>query len=204
MKTSKYDGAAFNEPRSHPWRTARANSTYRYYDFTTTPALIRTSLEDFVPWVRYPAIERFYGLLEWLNRGVSPLESNDCEFTGPERNDHAGVAKSHQCAGRVMLLFRALERNVAEGEVEGLSLLLHNELAQLDPTFEYGMIGTALAPARYLALARAGQPALGPQLMVSFWAWGDGESETMLHLERLLGNLWLGLRNVAQFAEIQG
>jgi hypothetical protein len=82
MRTSKYAGVPFSEPRSHPWSAARTNSTYRYYDFTTSPALIRTSLEDFLPWAQHPAIERFFVLLEWLNGSTSLLESNDCEFAG--------------------------------------------------------------------------------------------------------------------------
>ena len=30
---------------------------------------------------------------------------------------------------------------------------------------------------------------MGSQLMISFWAWGDSEAETMCSLERLLTNL---------------
>ena len=50
MKTCEYDGAAFTEARSHPWTDSRANAAWRYHDLTRNPALIRTSLEDWVPW----------------------------------------------------------------------------------------------------------------------------------------------------------
>jgi hypothetical protein len=197
MLTSEYDGVPLSERRSHPWRDARANSAFRYYDFISRPALIRTSLEDFLPWVQYPAIERFFTLLEWLNGGASPFESNDCEFTGPGANEHASIAKLQQCSGRVMVLFRTLGRNTVAGEIEQLSASLHRELAELDPDFRYGMIGTTRVPVRYLALQGAKQPYLGAELMVSFWTWGNDESETFLNLERLVHNLHVGLSRVA-------
>jgi hypothetical protein len=198
MQTGEYDGAAFKEPRSHPWTDARSNAACRYYDFTAAPALIRTELEDFVPWAQYPAIESFFRLLEWLNSDASPFESNDCEFSGPAPNEHPGIAKSLQCTGRVMLLFSTLGRNTAPGEIEQLSTELHRQLAQLDPEFQYGMIGTTRIPVRYLALKAARQPSLGAQLMLSFWAWGDDAAETMSNLERLIVNLGSGLRGLAE------
>lgn len=198
MKTSEYKGSPLGDVRSHPWTTASGDTSCRYHDFTTTPALIRTSLEDFLPWVRYPAIERFYLLLEWLNDGTASLfESNDCEFTGPHSNEHPAMDKAQQCTGRVMVLFRALHRNTLAGEVEALSTLLHRELALLDPGFEYGIIGTTCVPTRYLKLLASGQPPLGEQLMLSFWAWGETELDTMTNLERLFRNLQLGLSRVA-------
>lgn len=35
--------------RSHPWTEAMDNPDWKYYDFTTNPKLIRTSLDDFKP-----------------------------------------------------------------------------------------------------------------------------------------------------------
>lgn len=160
---------------------------------SANPERIRTSLEDFKPWARYSAIEAFYRLLERLNHRTSPLESNDCAFEGPRRNENRIVAKALECSGRVMVLFRALARNGKEGEVQWLKNALHHALSPLDPNFQSGMVGTTIIPVSYLALP---EPS-GEQLMISFWAWGNSELENMQNLERLLKNLTLALRKVA-------
>jgi len=197
MKTCEYAGDPFTEPRSHPWLDAVGNPDCRYYDLTAAPAHIRSSLEDFQPWQRYAAIETFYVLLEQLNHPKSTLESNDCAFTGPHASERAPAPKTFECSGRVMVLFRALERNTTAGQIEWLKNQLHGELAAQDSAFLWGVVGTTLIPARYLALPESGDQQLGSQLMISFWAWGDSEAETMLNLARLLKSLTHALRRVS-------
>jgi hypothetical protein len=124
------------------------------------------------------------------------FESNDCAFSGPEANGQSAIPNAFQCSGRVMVLFRALERNVLPGSIEQLKNQLHHELIALDPRFEWGVIGTTLVPTRYLGLADRGDNQLGCQLMISFWAWGDSEAETMANLRRLLKNLSRALSNL--------
>jgi len=194
MKSYSYDGPAFTQPRSHPWTDTAGSPDERYYDLTTTPSLIRSSLEDFVPWSQYPAIDAFYSLLEWLNRPGSALESNDCAFTGPEPHQRPDLALALQCQGRVMLLFRALEHN-RDGHIAGLENSLHRGLAPLDPMFDGGAVGTTIVPVRYRALPVGNQ--LGDELMISFWAWGDSQGECLRNLARLMRSLSLALRRVA-------
>ena len=191
MKTCEYDGAPFTEPRSHPWTDARACADYRYYDLKAEPSRIRTSLEDFVPWAHYPAINALYALLEWLNAEASVLESNDCAFTGPQANDIPAFAKPLQCSGRIMVLYRALAENLARERIESLKDGLHHRLGALDPELAWGMIGTTIVPVRYLALP--GDAQRGHQLMISFWAWGSSEEELMTNLARVVKNLSMAL-----------
>ena len=198
MKTYEYAGDPYDEPRSHPWLGAADSPESQYYDLTATPARIRTSLEDFVPWGRFPAVESFYALLERLNHPKSALESNDCAFTGPHANEDMTIPKALQCCGRVMVLFRALERNTQDGLMAWLKNELHVELAEHDSAFEWGVVGTTRIPVRYLALPEAEQ--LGSQLMISFWAWGDQEGETMQNLSRVMKNLTRALRRVSASA----
>ena len=198
MKTYEYAGDPFAEPRSHPWLGAADNPSARYYDLTATPGRIRSSLEDFLPWSRFPAVESFYALLERLNHPKSALESNDCAFSGPHPNEDLTILKALQCFGRVMVLFRELERNTEEGLVIWLKNELHVELVELDSDFQWGAIGTTLIPVRYLALPEAEGQQLGSQLLISFWAWGNSEDENMQNLERLLKNLARALRRVAE------
>ncbi len=198
MRTCEYDGDALTQVRSHPWTDAAANPDFRYYDMKASPALIRTSLEDFLPWSRYSAVERFYGLLEWLNGATSPLESNDCAFTAPGPNDNPQFQKALECSGRIMVLFRDYARNVSPHDLVALTNALHNALAPADELFEFGVVGTTLVPVRYVTLPVAPDAQLGSQLMVSFWAWGSTHAETMANLGRLLGNLSRALRDVAR------
>jgi hypothetical protein len=197
MKTCEYDGAPFIEPRSHPWTDSAACADYRYIDLKADPARIRTSLEDFVPWSHYAAIDEFYGLVEWLNRQLSTLESNDCAFTGPHANDVPSMAKALQCSGRIMVLFRALTKNLARPTVESFKNALHHRLGAIDPTFPWGVIGTTIVPVRYVSLPVPEHQQLGHQLMISFWAWGSTEEELMTNLGRVLRNLSSGLHAVA-------
>jgi hypothetical protein len=197
MKTCEYAGTPFAEPRSHPWLDATDKPECCYYDLTASPAHIRESLEDFKPWNHYPAIESFFALLERLNDPKSALETNDCAFSGLEENQDPAFEKALQCSGRLMVLFRALETNTIHDQVDRLTHRLHVALATFDASFRWGVIGTTIVPVRYLALAESGNQQLGSQLMISFWAFGDSEAETMLNLGRLFRNLSRALRTAA-------
>lgn len=200
MKTYEYAGDPFDEPRSHPWLGAASDPESQYYDFTTTPALIRSALEDLLPWTRFAAVESIYALLERLNHHQSALESNDCAFVGPHANEDLTIPKALQCCGRVMVLFRALGRNTEQGRVAWLKNELHVELSQLDLAFQWGVIGTTQIPVRFLALPEANGQQFGSQLMISFWAWGDDEADTMQNLARVIKNLTRALRRVTASA----
>jgi hypothetical protein len=197
MKTCEYAGGVFPELRSHPWLESSTDLAAHYYDLTACPHLIRSALEDFLPWGRYRAIETFYALLERLNHARSALETNDCEFTGPHGNAEPEIPKAFGCSGRLMLLFRSLEQNTVEASLASLKYALHSNLAQPDEAFVWGLVGTTLVPTRYLALPESNGQQLGNQLMISFWAWGDSEADTMLNLGRLFTNLSRALRDVS-------
>ena len=196
VKTCEYDGAPFTEPRSHPWTNSVSSSDSRYRDLKAERSHIRTSLEDFVPWSHHAAVEEFYTLLEWLNAPTSTLESNDCAFTGPHANEVPVFRKSLQCSGRVMVLYRALEKNLCQRRVKSLKNAIHLSLASIDPEFPWGMIGTTLVPVRYVTLPVKDHEQIGHQLMISFWAWGNTEAELMTHLGRVVTNLFRGLRDL--------
>jgi hypothetical protein len=199
MKTCEYDGEPFSEPRSHPWAGAIADPACRYYDFKSAPELIRTALEDFLPWSHEPAVTVLYELLEGLNAMASILESNDCAFSGPHESEAPELGKL-QCDGRVMILYRELELNLSRHRIEGLKNALHRRLASLDPTFELGLIGTTMPPVAYVALPGPREQQIGHQLMISFWAWGDSESEVMRNLKRVMENLSQALGSLATAA----
>jgi len=130
MQTCQYAGDPLTEPRSHPWVDTAGRPECRYHDLTRSPELIRTALEDLVPWSHYPAIETLYGLIERLNGTGSPWESNDCEFTGPQAHTTPGAPHALECSGRLMVLLSALERNTSVADVEHETEHLHRRLAR--------------------------------------------------------------------------
>jgi hypothetical protein len=201
MQTVEYAGPPL-PLRSHPWTDATGNSKFRYYDLIGSPALIRTALEDLLPWQHTDAIERFYTLLEWINGIGGPVESNDCEFTGPSPNPYPHVAATQVCSGRIMLLFRDLAQNVPSAAMPTLAQQLHRALAPIDPSFVPGMVSTTIVPVRFLAVpsptANTSSTQVGSQLMISFWAWGNSDEETFRNLDRTLQNLTVALRTVTQ------
>jgi hypothetical protein len=195
MKTYEYDGTPFSEPRSHPWLGSETDPIARHYDFTKSPELIRSALEDFSPFRHYPAVEDFYALLERVNHPRSSLESSDCAFNPPGPNGTRLVEAELECSGRLMLLYRDLPLNTRKERISWLKSALHQQLARLDPKFTLGMIGTTLVPVSYLALpenARSGQ-----QLLLAFWAFGSTESAVMQNLARLFRNLSQAMRAVS-------
>jgi hypothetical protein len=173
--------------RAHPWTDASANAEYRYRDFRAEPSLIRTSLEDFVPFAEWPATERFYRLLEWINDDDSIIESNDCALEGPAKNTSAGSTKALESTGRLMILWRDLPLNLIAGNAEWLEAALHRHLNELDPEFEEGAVGITIYPVRYVTLPPSRQD--GFQVMISFWAWGDDDAEVMTNLDRAFANI---------------
>ena len=180
--------------RSHPWTDAVGNSAFRYTDFRAEPQLIRTALEDFTPWEAHAAVGTFYQLLEWLNGPRSIFESNDCAFSGPAENEVAGMPKRLQCSGRLMILFREIPRNTMDNSPRALTNDVGQSLSLIDQDFEWGAVGLTTVPVQFRELPVGQQQ--GHQLMISFWACGDDEPETMANLDRAFENVNRALRRI--------
>lgn len=201
MKTYDRSDPEPDAVRAHPWTVATADPNSRYLDFKENPALIRTSLEDFLPWSAWPAIDTFYSLLEWLNGANSILESNDCAFEGPCTNCTSRVPKVLEATGRLMILWRTLPLNLSRANTEWIKGTIHNYLNQIDPELEYGAVGITVYQVKYVALPIPEEQQFGFQLMLSFWSWGDTEEEVMANLNRTVRNIWEALRAVVRDVE---
>jgi len=189
VKTYDHSGPAFATLRVHPWTVAQGNPGCRYRDFKETPALVRSSLEDFLPWAAWPCVDTFYRLVEWLNGPDSILESNDCAFEGPQTNPTPRVAKDLEATGRLMILWRQLPRNLSRAGTEALKGAIHRHLAGLDTGLVHAAVGITVCPVRYVTLPLPEARQAGTQLMLSFWAWGDTDEEVMGNLDRTFQGL---------------
>jgi hypothetical protein len=198
MKVYEHSDADSLRPRSHPWLDAESDPTCRYYDFKTRPELIRSSLEDLQQWTSYPAIETFYRLLEWLNGSESIFESNDSAFSGAAAPAGTPSSTPLQCSGRLMILYRNLALNTLPEQLHRLTDATAQALSETDPLFEWGAVGATIMSARFTALPGPPERQRGQQLMLSFWAWGETEAETMRHLDRIFHNLTGALQRVTE------
>lgn len=189
MKNYSHKDPNSEVPRSHPWTDGETDPNHRYYDFKENRELIPEVLEDFIPFKNSPAIKTFYEFLHWLNGEESRLESNDSAFRGLVPNSNKNSPKTMQCKGRLMILYRDLMLNTSLQHVERLEKRIKFFLDQIDQDFRWGVIGTTIMKVNYRELATNGSDLQGYQLSLSFWSWGDTESESMANLNRVFENM---------------
>ena len=195
MKVYEHSDPDSMSPRSHPWVDSASNPAHRYYNFRSSPELIRSSIEDMLEWSAYPATETFYRLLEWLNGPESVFESNDCAFSGAAVNTHDSTRL--QCSGRLMILYRDLASNTSPEQMHWLTNAAAHALRRTDPAFEGGVIGATIMSVRFTTLPGPPERQRGQQLMLSFWAWGEQEPEVMTNLDRTFHNVTVALRGLS-------
>lgn len=182
MKVCFDDNFNPEQGRTHPYEPS---DWAVYYDLKKNPELIPNVLEDFKPWSHYQAVQVFYQLLAWLNGPNSTLESNDCAFRGPEVNDDPRFPKALGCTGRLMIFYRRLELNTMDEWVDALKKALRHYLSQIDPEFGWGVVTISTAPVLYKELSTNMTKNEGSETLLTFFAWGDDEGETMENLERV-------------------
>jgi hypothetical protein len=186
------------EPRAHPWSTAVNDSAHRYIDFKLEPQLIRTALEDWVPYRAAPFAESFFQLLEWLNGPQSRLESNDCAFRGSHANttDHQFQYKE-RCDGRLMILYRNTYLNTFADAVDWLFNETLGSLSGVDEEFHSGAVGFSFLRTGYLALGDGKRrAAAGFQVGLSFFAYGNDQSSCHEAMNRLILNVRQALETI--------
>jgi hypothetical protein len=164
-------------PRQHPW-TVGSSDAFRYHDFRSHPELIRTSLEDFLPLSRYPAIERYYELLEWVNGPESQLETNDCGLGTPRLDekppDLIPRGLNTVIHGRLTVLFRDLRKNTSPQWVTWLHDGILGALKGRTPKYPASV---AVGTWSHFFL-EIGCP--GDVVTLRYWAWG-GDTDAAMH-----------------------
>jgi hypothetical protein len=176
--------------RNHRWTKGTYDENVRYYNFIESPELIRTNLEDFQPYDKYPGIQRFYEMLEWINGRESVFESNDCLLRFHENTKTLWMKKKFEIEGRVMIFLRDHRLNLDPGMVETYMNMLGFEIQEIDPQFDYGNFSFAFCPTAFNELPMPLGKQLTQILSITFWAWGDDEAETFDNLDRVFKNLF--------------
>jgi hypothetical protein len=178
-----YDNNFENKPSGyHPYTGSNYSNLVQYYDFKQRPELIPTALEDYVGYSRWPAIQRFYEILAWLNGPGSFLESNDCAFMGPHTETDPKWDKTWCVSGRLMIFYRDLKLNLSKENVQMMSDAVTHYLGKIEPDlmWQQASVGLTVVSTIYQAFNRVGR-----RLQISFWAWGDTEDEAFANLNRL-------------------
>ncbi|MEO7539310.1 MAG: hypothetical protein ABIV21_04745 [Pyrinomonadaceae bacterium] len=90
-----------------------ANSNGNGFGAVKQAGLPGGGFEDFRPWERYPAIDAFYELIEWLNSPESVFAADGCKLAPPADNLYdmpAGLVLE----GRFILFFRDTKLDLAD------------------------------------------------------------------------------------------
>ncbi len=72
--------------------------------------------------------------------------------------------------------------NIPDALVQAIA----QDLSAADPSFEDGAIGASIVDVRFRTLRVPRSRQQGQQPLLTFWAWGDDEAETLANLDRTL------------------
>ena len=183
-------------PRAHPWgKTGYAEGGGAYYDFRSNPHLIRSVLEDFIPYASQPAVERFYQLLEMLNGPDSSLETNDCALSGPHEPAPSIFRGTVGIGGRLEFFYRSLERNLSREAVSWLVFLFEIYAQRAMPDMLQGVLCLKMVETEFLRAASENQS--GHRVRVTFNVYSNSELEAW----ETLSTMFTGLLEVFKRVE---
>lgn len=163
-------------PRPHPYARVRHDSEGQYYDFKARPDLIETVLEDFTPHSAYPGVQQFYALLKHINRENGPFETTDCGLSQKlyRSANSPFPEKAGWVGGRVMLIWRQLDKNCRPKTVRQLLKRFRRELKRVGKPHKYIGFIVGPFPTRFHRTGRKGY-----QIDIEFAMWGNSFEESM-------------------------
>mgnify|MGYP001354406326 CR=1 FL=1 len=183
--------------RSHPWRDMVSDESCVYMDFKKQPNLIRSALEDLIPFKKWDFVEQFYTLIEWVNSPSSLLESNDCVFNAVEDNPDQQYPYAKKCSARLMILFRDIPENCQAKSVNWLMNNILSLVSAIKPGFKAGAICLSQSPTCYLALGdKPDTGGMGHQVTLTFFAYGKNERRCYESMQEVLSIAQTSLQRV--------
>jgi hypothetical protein len=143
------------EPRLHPWDRSASDPNARFVNFRNHPELVRTSLEDFVPYAHQPAIDRFFELVEWMNSSESIWETTESKFWRVSTHTNRFFSPYRlTCSGRLVFFCRDHLWQCTRSEWAFTNLLARLENRQ--PTPLNACVGVFTMPTLFLSLSDDG------------------------------------------------
>lgn len=168
-----------------------------YMDFKKNPKLIRKSLEDLLPFKKWPFVESFYSLIEWVNCPQSVLESNDCTFNAAEDNSDSQYPYAKKSTARLMILFRDIPENCQQRSIDWLMQQILQSVASTKLGFRAGAIAISQNPTCYLALGETPDTGgMGQQLTLNFFAYGKNDRRCYESMQQVLEHAHSCLKKV--------
>lgn len=173
--------------RSHPWTAMEDDPSSLYVDFKKNPQLIRSILEDFIVHKKWPFVDRFYSLVEWVNSPKSLLESNDCTFNATQTNVDQQYPYAKKCSARLMILFRDIPENCQQRSIDWLMQNILQAVASGKLGFRAGAICLSQNEICYLALGdKPDTGGIGQQLVLTFFAYGKNDKRCYENMEQVI------------------
>jgi hypothetical protein len=169
--------------RNHPWTFAVANPEEKYVDFKAHLDHIPLVLPDFRRWSHYPAIQRFYSLLTWLNGAESIFESTDCGLRPPRQDTVPPAPIKYAFEGepivmhaRLTIIFRNLTWNTSVATVDRLKTAIHDVLRDNVPNIP-AVVKIGEWAHFFTEISKEGRA-----ITLLCWAWGQDEAMSMAQL----------------------
>jgi hypothetical protein len=144
------------EARTHPWQGSIHDPGAKFVDFLKQPELVRSSLEDFLPYAAQPAIDRFFGLVEWMNGPDAPWETTEC-YLWPAASSHGNRLFAQYpiiCSARLVFFNRNHQWQCRHGDFAFENLLAR--LQHREPVHPNACVGVFTVPTLFLSLSDDG------------------------------------------------
>ncbi|MGI8481626.1 MAG: hypothetical protein ACR2MF_06130 [Chthoniobacterales bacterium] len=144
------------EPRPHPWAVSAHDPNAKFVDFLKCPDLVRTSLEDFIPYAHRPAVERFFQMVEWMRGPKTIWETTESCFWPPSSPHTNNFFSQYPiiCSGRLVFFSRHHLWQCRHSEWAFNNLVA--KLGKQQPTPPNACIGVFMFPISFRSLSTNG------------------------------------------------
>ncbi|PZR74082.1 MAG: hypothetical protein DLM73_08970 [Chthoniobacterales bacterium] len=163
--------------RMHPWGGSLHDPNAKFVDFLKRPDLVRSSLEDFIPYAAVPAIDRFFSLIEWMNGADTVWETTESYLWPPAapQSNRSFAQYRIVCSARLVFFHRDHLWQLRHGDWAFTSLL--RRLERREPVVPNACVGVFIAPTLFVSLSEDGGRTAPEAKVLGVRCYGFGNSE---------------------------
>lgn len=165
------------EARPHPWQGSLHDPRAKFTDFLAHPELVRSSLEDFIPYAAQPAIDRFFSLVEWMSGPDAPWETTE-SYLWPPAAPHSNRFFAQYkiiCSARLVFFNRDHHWQCRHGDWAFQNLLAR--LQHREPVHPNSCVGVFTMPTLFVSLSDDGGKTAPECKALGVRCYGFGNSE---------------------------